>query len=209
MKMMCALVVAGCLAVGSVSVGTAEEDASRKGPGGRAKRAEQKAETKEHFKKQHAENKEFRKGMKEEGQKGDEKAAAIKEHRATQRQENKEFIQKRHEENMTYLKERLANTTKITDTQKEEISAFFEQQYQENVSFRDAQHAENVTFFESIANNDQMTTEQKKDAIRERFKQQKKENKEHRQTQREERKDEKQQIRSEVKENAASGGQTE
>ena len=133
----------------------------------KSRRAQQKAERKAHFHKQKQENKEFRQSTRE--LKGKEKADAIVQNRETQYRENKAFIQQQHDENMAFLNESLAKNTKLTDTQKTDLTTFFESQYQENVSFRDKQHSENIGYFKSVANDSTLTMEQKKAKIKKYF----------------------------------------
>ena len=160
-------------------------------------RQEQKTERKEYRQEQKSENKAFRETLK--GKTGEERAEAIKSHHEVQQVEKKAFNAQQHQENMTALKNKLANNTKLSDAQKAELIEQFESQYQENVSFRDARYAENVAFFEQIANNADMTQEQKKAAIKAHFATQKAETKEHVQQQHTENKALRQKIRAEVK----------
>ena len=157
-------------------------------------RHEQMEKRKEFREEEHKENQEFHKSLK--SMTPEQRAEAMKKHHAEEIEERKAFHTKMHEENMEALKSRLANNSKLTDAQKNELTAFFENQYQENVSFRDAQHKENMEFFAKIANDSGLTMEQKKQAIREHRQQQKAKNKEHHQEQKSERKTKMQEIKS-------------
>jgi hypothetical protein len=181
--------LAGMLTISACSL---LADNNNAGSAIKAQRVQQKKERQAQIQQQKQENKEFRQSTKE--LKGTEKTDAIVQHRETQYQENKVFTQQQHDENMTFLKEKLATNTKLTDSQKTELTTFFESQYQENVSFRDTQHGKNITCFESVANDTTLTMDQKKAKLKEYFTQQKSETKDHIQQQKSERKAEREKI---------------
>ena len=87
-------------------------------------RQQQKAERKVHRTQQQEENKAFHDSL--QGLTAEQKAAALKAHHETQSQENKTFNAQQHQENSTFLKNRLASNTKLTDAQKSELISFFE-----------------------------------------------------------------------------------
>ncbi len=150
-------------------------------------RYEQKEKRKTFWAGQKAENREFRGGLK--NLPPEQRASAIAQHRKGQFSENKAFREKLHNENMTYLKDKLANNKKLNDAQKTDLINFMDKQYQENTSFRDQRHSDNMAFFQQVANDATLSQEQKKQAIRERIEKQKSENKSHWQEQKAERKD--------------------
>ena len=158
----------------------------------KTQRAQQKAERQAQIEQQKLENKEFRQSAKD--LQGTEKTDAVVQHRESQYQENKVFSQQQHDENMAFLKDRLATNKKLTDSQKSELSAFFESQYQENVSFRDKQHGENIANFMSVANDSTLTIDQKKTKLKEYIAKQKSETGEHIQQQKSERKAEREKL---------------
>ena len=192
---MALLVVVGALY--GWTAGAESDTAAKPGVGPvRLQHKQQKQERIGHIKEQKQENSAFQKSL--EGMTPEQRKAAVADHRKTQAQENKAFNQQQHAENMAFLKNRLANNPKLTDTQKDELINYFEQQYTEGVDFRSTQHQENVAFFQSVANNASLTQEQKKQAIRDHFKEQKGENKAFVHEQKSENKAERIKIKSEV-----------
>jgi len=147
----------------------------------------QKEKKKAFWSEQKAENKEFRQGLKDLPP--EQRTAAVAQHRETQFGENKAFREKIHSENTAFLKDKLANNKKLTETEKTDLINFLENQHQENVSFRDQRHSANMAFFEKIANDSSLTQEQKKQAIKDHMAQQKSENKAHREEQKSNRKE--------------------
>ncbi len=107
-------------------------------------------------------------------------------------------ISRVHQKNRDFLKNKLANNTKLTDAQKSELANYMESQNQENISFRDQRHSENVAFFKQIANNPDMTMEQKKAAIKAHREEEHNKTQEYFQEQKVENKSEKEKIRSEI-----------
>jgi len=192
------LVIAGSLY--GVMAGAQEAPAAKAGTA--PVRQQQKQERVGHIQDQKQENSAFRQSL--EGMTPEQRKAAVAEHRKTQGQENKAFNQQQHAENMAFLKNRLANNTKLTDTQKDELINYFEQQYQQGVDLRTTQHQENVTFFQSIAGNSSLTQAQKKQAILDHFKEQKGENKDFVQDQKSENQAERTKIKSEVESSSAT-----
>lgn len=138
---------------------------------------EQQVQENEYQQQQGIENKEFRETS--EAETPQEKASAIKEHRETQQGENKAFNEKMRQENSDFLKQRLAKNNKLTDTEKNELIGYFENQYQGNVSFREQKRNDNVVFFEHIVNNPRLTLKQKKAAIKAHFDVERAKTKEH------------------------------
>ena len=186
-------VVAGAQQTPAVKAGTGQV---------RQQRQQQRQERIGHIQEQRQEDAAFQQSL--AGMTAEQRKAAVAEHRKTQGLENKAFSQQQHAENMTFLKDRLANNTKLTDAQKDELINYFEQQYQQGVDFRSTQHQENVTFFQSIANNSSLTQAQKKQAILDHFKTQKGENKDFVQDQKSENQAERAKIKAEVEASSAT-----
>ena len=128
------LVIVGSLY--GVMAGAQQTPATKAGTG--QVRQQQKQERVGHVKEQKQENTAFRQTLK--GMTPKERKAAVIEHRKTQGQENKVFNQQQHAENTAFLKKRLESNKKLTDTQKDELINFFEQQYQQGADFRSTQH---------------------------------------------------------------------
>ena len=164
---------------------------------GKAFRRGQRQKVQQHRQEQRKENKEFRAGLKDV--KPEERKSAMATHRETKYKENAAFREQIHNENMTFLRNKLANNKKLTDAQKTELVNFFESQYQENSSYRQQRHNENVAFFEKIANDPNLTQEQKKEAIKAHRQEEKAEYAKIKEEQRAKRRAEREKIRSEVK----------
>jgi len=133
-----------------------------------------------------------------------EKIAEKKEARDAKHDARMAEWQKRHDAFIAKLKERLANNTKLTDAEKTDVVAFFEQQYKENVAFRSEQHEENMKFFDTLIGGTDTTAEQIKAQIKAHFASQKSENQEHRATQQGERKAEREKIKAEKQDGAGA-----
>ncbi|MBL0058075.1 MAG: hypothetical protein IPP35_02935 [Elusimicrobia bacterium] len=85
---------------------------------------EQKAAREAHRKQQQGENEAFRGTLK--GKSDQEKADAIKAHHEEQYNENMAFREEMHKKNTEFLKAHLASNDKLTDAQKNELIAHFE-----------------------------------------------------------------------------------
>lgn len=85
----------------------------------------------------------------------------------TNPQQKQESI--KNKDNISFLKERLANNKKLSNSQKDELVNFFENQYQEKVAVLDSKRSIESAYFEMIANDPELTQKQKKDAIKNHF----------------------------------------
>ena len=115
------------------------------------------------------------------------KIAEIKEKREAKYDEKTAQWADKHAEFGAKLNERLAKNKKLSDADKAEILAFFEEQYGENTAFRDEQHGENMAFLDSLADSG-LTKDQLKEKIKAHVTTQKAETQEHRSSQAQERK---------------------
>ena len=143
--------------------------------------------------KQRQADEQFRATLK--GMAKDQRIAALEQHRQQDHQQAMDFWAQQHEASMAFLKERLAQNTKLDDAEKTELIAFFEQQYKENVDFRNGQFAESFAFVEKTLADASLTKEQKKAAIHTFLTQQHKEDVTHREQQKGERRQEVQKVR--------------
>ena len=134
----------------------------------------------------------------------EKKQAAIQQRRENQLAENKGLQQAMHDKQAGELKTRLAQNTKLTETQKNEILAAREKQYQKNMVFGDQRRAENDVFFQKIGGDSGMTEEQKRGAIRAHFQSQRPADQVFRQQQKVESKAEREKMRSEATTNSTS-----
>ena len=138
------------------------------------------------------------------GRRRAERIGEIKERRETKYDTRMAEWQKHHDAFIAKLNDRLAKSKRLTDAEKTEIVAFFEEQYKENTTFRAQQHEENMNFLDTLMGENDLTKDQLLAKIKEHFAAQKVENKEHRATQQGERKVEREKIKTERK-NAAGG----
>ena len=100
------------------------------------------------------------------GERRAERLEAAKERHEAKYQERKTEVEKRHAERMAKLKARLDASNRLTDPQKQEIMAFFEQQYTENMTFWNKQHEENVTYLGGLIARNDLTGDQIRQMIR-------------------------------------------
>lgn len=98
-----------------------------------------------------------------------EKARAITEHRNERQAKNDAFSAQLHRENVAFLKTRLLKSAKLTEADKEELIACFEQQSSEDMVYRKQRFDKNVAFFEQTANDPSQSIMEKKTRIREYF----------------------------------------
>jgi hypothetical protein len=136
--------------------------------------------------------------------KRDARIADRKEERDARHDKRMTEWQKRHNAFIAKLKSRLAKIKKLTDEEKTDIVAFYEQQYQENVEHRSQQHEENMKFFDALIDETGATAEQIKAQIKAHFAKQKEENQEHRAEQQGERKAEREKIKAEKQDGAGA-----
>lgn len=144
---------------------------------------------------QQKENKEFRESLKDLDP--EERSKAVVEHNHKRHQESKEFMQNVHQERMEHLKERLNNSEKLTDAQRQEVLGFAEQQYKDASSFWEQQHKESAEFIGGLDPN--MSKKERAAAIKAHRAQQQKENKAFREKAREARKAKFKELKEEVK----------
>lgn len=146
------------------------------------------------------EDKEFRGAFSEKNP--EEKQASVLQHREAQIAENKAFQQAAYDKQMAELKAKLAQNTKLTEAQKNEILAAREKQYVKTKAYGDQRRGENNVFFQKLAEDSKMTEEQKREAIQEHFRSQKPADQVFREQQKAESKSEREKIRSEVSSSA-------
>ncbi len=101
-------------------------------------------------------------------------AAPIQNLSAVQQKEDKISKSHAHLENMKFLKTKFANTSKLTDTQKEGLVNCFESQYPQPVLLSEQRYNGKVVYFGQIVNNPKLTPKQMKAALKARFKQENK-----------------------------------
>ena len=130
-------------------------------------RAEQKAKIQAFREQQKKEDEKFRQSIKDKAPA--EKTAATIEYQNAQYASRKAFNHKIHEDNMAYLRDGLANNSKLTVAQKAEEINVMERQYRESAAFHDKQHSENIAFFLKVANDPKMTPEQKEKTLKAHF----------------------------------------
>lgn len=128
----------------------------------------------------------------------EEKQAAVQKHLDAQVAENKAFQQSMQAKQMDELKVKLAQNTKLTEAQKNEILSSRTKQYEKNTAFGDQRRSENNAFFQNFANDPSMTEDQKRSAIRAHYQSQKSADHVFRQQQKAENKAEREKIRSEA-----------
>ncbi len=126
------------------------------------------------------------------------KQAAIQQHREAQLAENQAFQQAMHDRQMAEMKAKLAQNTKLTEVQKNEILASREKQTEGKKAYQDQRRSEDAAFFQKLAEDPKMTEAKKREAIREHFQSQKPANKAFRQQQVAASQSEREKIRAEV-----------
>ena len=156
------IVMAVLIAVALFALVTEAKPVERRGAGLFGRHGEV---VKEHFRQQRDENRALHKSLKDLSP--EERLDAIKEHYGTQHSENIAFFEELHDKAGAALRERLANSDKLTEEQKQEILGFFEQQYHENVAFRDGRYADTIAFFTDLFANESLTPEEIREAVKE------------------------------------------
>ena len=94
--------------------------------------------------KRQEENQAFKKSL--EGKTPEEKSAAIKAHREEEHQDKESFYEKTHKDHMSAVKEKLANNSKLSEQERNELINFYEEQYQDNATWRNQQYNKNTAF---------------------------------------------------------------
>jgi hypothetical protein len=148
-----------------------------------------KSKVQAHREQQKAENKDFKKSMKDSDMARDQKVDTMKDHRETQYEENVALQEQIHKEKIDHLEDKLSKNEKLTDAQKQEIIDRRETQYQENTTFRAEQYDENMRAMDQILGNEELSVKERKIQMKEFRAGQREENKEYHQAKQEENKD--------------------
>ena len=101
-----------------------------------------------------------------------EDSVVVKVRREQEYRQHRARVKVAHEKYMIFLKEKLARNKKLTEAQKSEILAFFDNQHKKNDAFLDSQHKENIDFFDKLNADIIMIAGQRKVAVKAFFKKQ-------------------------------------
>jgi small-conductance mechanosensitive channel len=129
----------------------------------------------QHMEQQRQENQAFRKTLKD--MTPDKRKAAIDQHRAQQHQENVDFGKAQYTKNRAKLVQKLSESKKLTQSQKDSLLKAFDDNYNSTVQFTENQYQKTDAFIKKLENDTTMTQDQKKTAMKDQMKAQMEETK--------------------------------